>query len=111
MAEVPELTPTQFQSRWPHRETSSEVVLLDVREPKELAVASVQGALHIPMGQVLERLGELDRDKTIVVMCRTGGRSRRVVEFLADRGFRHVFNLKGGIDAWSQEIDPRIPRY
>lgn len=111
MAAIPEVTPTAFQSRWPEGERREDVVLLDVREPHELALASIDGVLHIPMAQVPARLAELDRDKPIVVMCRTGGRSRKVAEYLAANGFEQVFNLQGGIDAWSQEIDPRIPRY
>jgi len=109
MPEVPELTPTELSCRWPGRE--SDVVLLDVREPAELEVAGIEGARHVPMRQIPERLDELPRDKPIVVFCHTGGRSRRVAEFLTASGFERVFNLDGGIDAWSREIDPNVPRY
>ena len=108
---VPELTPTEFCERWPAREGETPVVLLDVREPAELEIASVPGALHIPMNQIPARIGELDRDKPLVVMCHAGGRSRRVAEFLLGNGFDNVFNLRGGIDAWSTEMDPQVPRY
>jgi len=86
-------------------------VLLDVREHDELAIAAVDGALHIPMREVPARLAELDPAKPLVVMCHSGGRSRRVAEFLKGNGFPNVFNLNGGIDAWSTQIDSRVPRY
>jgi rhodanese-related sulfurtransferase len=110
MPALPELTPTEFCERWP-AERRSEVVLLDVREHVELEIASVEGARHIPMREVPERLADLDRNTPLVVMCHAGGRSRRVAEYLQGNGFEHVFNLKGGIDAWSTEIDPLVPRY
>lgn len=112
MAEVPELTPTEVIARWPNEAVrQAEIVLLDVREPEELELASLDDSLHIPMMQVPTRLAELPRDKALVVMCHGGGRSRRVAEFLAANGFERVFNLGGGIDAWSREVDPRVPRY
>jgi rhodanese-related sulfurtransferase len=63
------------------------------------------------MREVPARLAELDRNAPLVVMCHGGGRSRRVAEYLSSNGFQHVFNLRGGIDAWSTEIDPQVPRY
>ncbi|HET8696309.1 MAG TPA: rhodanese-like domain-containing protein [Gammaproteobacteria bacterium] len=111
MPAVPELTPTEFCERWPDPARSSQVTLLDVREHDELELAAIDGALHIPMRDVPARLAELDRDAPLVVMCHSGGRSRRVAEFLANNGFQQVFNLRGGIDAWSTEIDPQVPRY
>lgn len=110
MAPVPELSPTEFRRRWAAA-APLEMVLLDVREPEELEVAKLPEALHIPMRQVPERLADLPRDKTIVVMCHAGGRSARVAQYLLANGFDHVFNLRGGIDAWSVEVDPTIPRY
>jgi rhodanese-related sulfurtransferase len=111
MPGVPELSPLQFAARWPDFARGEEVVLLDVREHDELALAAVNGALHIPMRDVPARLAELDADKPVVVMCHSGGRSRRVAEFLAANGFATVFNLKGGIDSWSTQLDSQIPRY
>jgi sulfur-carrier protein adenylyltransferase/sulfurtransferase len=111
MPGVPELSPTEFAARWPSYATGDEVVLLDVREHDELALAAVDGALHIPMREIPARIADLDSGKPLVVMCHSGGRSRRVAEFLQQNGFSSVFNLKGGIEAWSTQIDSRVPRY
>ena len=111
MPGVPELSPTEFAARWPNYARGDGVVLLDVREHDELAIAAVAGALHIPMREIPARVAELDPDKPLVVMCHSGGRSRRVADFLLGNGFSNVFNLRGGIDAWSTEIDPQVPRY
>jgi rhodanese-related sulfurtransferase len=111
MPGVPELSPTEFTNRWPDYADGGEVVLLDVREHDELTVAAVAGAVHIPMREIPERLAELDVDKTLVVMCHSGGRSRRVAEYLLGLGFTTIFNLKGGIDAWSTQLDSHVPRY
>ena len=86
-------------------------VLLDVREPWELATARLPGSLDIPMGQIPERLDELPPDRPLIVMCHHGMRSLQVVMFLQHRGFESVSNLAGGIDAWSREVDPSIPTY
>ena len=111
MPGIPELSPTDFAARWPNYASGGDVVLLDVREPVELEMAAVAGAVHIPMREVPARLAELDADKPLVVMCHSGGRSRRVAEYLAANGFTNVFNLNGGIDAWSTQLDSQIPRY
>ncbi len=111
MPEIPELSPAEFVERWPEGPASNEVVLLDVREAEELAVAAVDGALWIPMNQVPQRLHELDRAQPTVVMCHAGGRSRRIAEYLTAQGFSQVFNLAGGIDAWSRQVDAAMPRY
>lgn len=111
MPGVPELSPSEFAARWPDYARGDDVVLLDVREHDELQVAAVNGALHIPMREVPGRLAELAAGKPLVVMCHSGGRSRRVAEFLLGNGFTDVFNLRGGIDAWSTQLDSRVPRY
>ncbi|MEE4185499.1 MAG: rhodanese-like domain-containing protein [Gammaproteobacteria bacterium] len=85
-------------------------LLLDVREPAELAAAAVADALHIPMGEIPARLHELNRDKTIVCMCHLGGRSAQVAAFLASQGFADVINLAGGIEAWADDVDPGVRR-
>ena len=110
MANIPELTPTEFCERWPESRRD-EVILLDVREPAEWQAAHLADTLHIPMRTVPGRLDELDPEQTFVVMCHGGVRSLRVAEFLAASGYARVFNLTGGIDAWSLEIDSSVPRY
>jgi len=86
------------------------IVLLDVREPWEFKRANLGGKL-IPMGEIPNRLGELDKSSEIIVYCHHGNRSRRVVEYLYGNGFTKVKNMVGGIEAWSSRIDPNIPKY
>lgn len=86
-------------------------LVLDVREDWELAQAVLPGAVHIPMGQIPARLAELDVSQPVVVICHHGMRSQQVAEFLEKKGFTAVSNLSGGIDAWSEQIDPSVPRY
>ena len=105
---VADVTPTEY-STWLAR--GDRAVLLDVRDDWEHQLAHIAGALHIPMDQVPERLTELDRNTTLVVMCHTGGRSLAIANFLQQNGFTAVLNLKGGINAWATEIDTSLPRY
>jgi rhodanese-related sulfurtransferase len=106
---VGELTPREFLDR---RERGEDMTLLDVRENWEIEKAPVPtDTLHIPMGEISDRLAELDPRKETVVICRSGGRSAQVAHFLERQGFEKVFNLAGGILAWSRVIDPRIPQY
>jgi rhodanese-related sulfurtransferase len=88
-------------------------LLLDVREPDEHALATIAGARLIPLGEVQERVTELDawREREVVVYCHHGMRSRRVAVWLEARGFTQVANLEGGIDRWSVEVDPAVRRY
>jgi len=87
--------------------TPAKTVLLDVREHAELRQASVDGAVHIPMGEIPDRLADLDRGKTIICMCHLGGRSAQVAAFLDAQGFS-VRNLTGGIEAWEKDVDPQV---
>jgi rhodanese-related sulfurtransferase len=88
------------------------VRLIDVREPWELATASVAGALAMPMGDVPARAHqELDPDEHLVVLCHAGVRSLNVTVWLRNQGFEQVQSIRGGIDAWSREVDVTVPRY
>ena len=87
------------------------IYLLDVREPHELEISQLEGADLIPLGQLAARLSELDSADEMVVFCKGGTRSARALELLASAGFRKVKNLKGGINAWAQEVDPSLPIY
>lgn len=91
------------------------MLLLDVREPWEFALAAIQlpglRTLNIPMNEIPARFGELDAQQSIVCICHHGMRSARVVEFLERQGLPDVFNLSGGIDSWSEDVDAAVARY
>lgn len=89
--------------------SSQPPVLPDVREDRELAIASLPAALHIPLDQVSGRMDELDNRRPVVVMCRSGARSMQVAAYLVQNGCPRVFNLQGGILAWSEQVDQSIP--
>lgn len=103
------LTPAEVRDRMASGDP--QFVVLDVRQPEELALARVKGTVDIPMPDLLQRLGELDRTKAIAVLCHTGGRSQMVVEFLTRSGFANVFNVRGGIAAWARDVDPSVGTY
>lgn len=105
---VDEIPPLQFVRR---RDAGERLLLLDVREPEELRIASVAGSVHIPMRDIPARHAELARDDTIVVLCRSGARSLQVARFLEQQGFSRVANLSGGILRWSRDVDPELPTY
>ena len=88
-----------------------DILLLDVREPYEFSLCSLSGARLIPLGELSEKMKELDRERDIVAYCHVGVRSLSAVSMLRRAGFTKVRNLKGGIDAWSKQIDPNISRY
>ncbi len=105
---VPEISVRQLQAKL---EAHESFVLLDVREPYEFEIARIDGAKLIPLGELSARQNEIDREAEIVIHCHSGVRSARAVQVLQEAGFSRVFNLAGGIDAWSEEIDPNVPRY
>jgi len=88
-----------------------DLLLLDVREPDELEISRLPGVIPIPMGEIPARHGELDRLADIVVICRAGVRSARVIDFLSLQGFTRMRNLDGGMNAWATQIDPSLPVY
>jgi len=87
------------------------LTLLDVREPHELEISALPGAVNIPLGSLAARLPELDSAQEMVVFCKTGVRSSRALELLVSAGFKKVKNLRGGINAWAREVDPDLPIY
>ncbi|BBL78165.1 molybdenum cofactor biosynthesis protein MoeB [Rubrobacter xylanophilus] len=105
--EVPEITVRELKERLDRGEN---IKVLDVREPHEYQVANI-GAPLIPLNELPERMHELNQNDEIAVHCKTGGRSARAVKLLRDAGFQNVYNVKGGITAWSEEIDPSVPKY
>jgi adenylyltransferase/sulfurtransferase len=107
MAEQIEIGALELKARLP----GGDIVLVDVREPHELRIARIEGAVHIPLGALGERAGELDRSREVVLLCHHGVRSLRAHETLRRAGFPRLKSLRGGIDAWSRDVDPSIPRY
>ena len=104
---VPEITPSELKARL---DRGDDLFILDVREPHEYQICNIGGYL-IPLGDLSRRVGELDSSREIVAHCRSGKRSAEASEFLRQAGFRKVLNLKGGILAWSDEVDPSVPKY
>ena len=103
-----EITVHELQAK---RNAGEDFVLLDVREAEEVALVQLPHSVHMPMGDVPSRLHELDPETEIIVYCHHGVRSLRVVHFLRQHDFAQVVNLAGGIDAWANEIEPRMARY
>jgi rhodanese-related sulfurtransferase len=108
MSAIPEIKVRELQDL---RDKKTQHILLDVREPDEYAHCKIAGSILIPLGELPARFKELPKDADIIVHCHHGGRSAQAVRFLADQGFAKVRNLSGGIDAWSCEVDPSVPRY
>jgi sulfur-carrier protein adenylyltransferase/sulfurtransferase len=104
---IPQISVKDLKRRM---DAGDDLLLLDVREPFEYQIANLGGKL-IPQGEVPARLAEIDREREIVVQCKSGGRSQRIAEFLAHQGYPKVANLAGGILAWADEIDPRVQKY
>ena len=105
--QVPEIAPRELRARL---DRGDDIFILDVREPHEYQICNLRGYL-IPLGELPRRAHELDSSREIVAHCRSGKRSAEAVEFLRKAGFRKIWNLKGGILAWSDEVDPSVPKY
>lgn len=104
-----EITATELKRRI---DAGDDIQLIDVRQPDEYAFAKIEGAKLIPLGEVIKRMGELSEDRETVVHCKMGGRSARAIEALQAAGYKgELKNLKGGITAWSNEVDPKVPKY
>jgi len=104
-----EITATELKRRM---DAGEDIQLIDVRQPDEYAFAKIDGAKLIPLGEVIKRMGELDEKRETVVHCKMGGRSARAIEALQAAGYKgDLKNLKGGITAWSNEVDPKVPKY
>jgi rhodanese-related sulfurtransferase len=112
---IDQVSPRQLAAWASQHADQGRLLVLDVREPAELQIASVRpdgfDLLTVPMHDVPGRLNELDPDRPIACLCHHGGRSQQVAHFLLQRGFSCVANVAGGIDAWSTELDQVVPRY
>lgn len=102
-----EITVQELQQK---QESNEKFILLDVREAFEYYICHINGLL-IPLDQLSDRLNELNIDEEIVVMCRSGSRSKRACQLLEENGFKKVMNLKGGVNSWAKEIDESLPLY
>src|SRR5258706_16131653 len=104
-----EITVSELKARM---DAGDDIQLIDVRQPDEYAFARIEGAKLIPLGEIMSRLGEIDEVRETVIHCKMGGRSARAIEAMERSGFKGtVKNLVGGITAWSNEIDPSVPKY
>lgn len=92
------------------KDSKADFQLIDVREEHELEICEI-GGLHIAMGEVMDNIDKISKDKQVVIHCRSGARSGAICQALEAAGFSNVYNLKGGIIAWSTEIDPSITKY
>jgi sulfur-carrier protein adenylyltransferase/sulfurtransferase len=106
--EILEMSPHELKRRM---DAGEPFELIDVREPFEYEIARIDAAKLIPLGEISERLDELSGEQPIVVHCHSGTRSAQATRLLQQRGFANVYNLEGGIDAWSDQIDPSVPKY
>jgi len=107
--QIAEITATELKQRLDNGE---DIQIVDVREPHEVVIAKIPNSIHIPLGQVVNRMSEIDPSKETVVHCKMGGRSARAIMALKQSGFSgNLINLKGGITAWSNEVDPSVPKY
>jgi rhodanese-related sulfurtransferase len=105
---LPEISPRQLKEKL---DSPNPPLLVDVREPNEYQFCRIDGAQLLPLGQIMQWAETLDREREIVLQCHTGYRSMQAALYLRRLGFKHVYNLRGGIEAWSQQVDPTVPRY
>lgn len=104
-----EITASELKSRM---DAGDDIQLIDVRQPDEYDFAKIEGAKLIPLGDIVKRMDELDESRETVIHCKMGGRSAKAIEVLQRAGYKgELKNLKGGITAWSNDVDPKIPKY
>lgn len=103
-----EITPQELKEKL---DRGDDFVLIDVREAQELEVSKIDAAKHIPLGDFMGNMHELDQDKEYVIMCRSGARSGQAVDMMLSQGFTNVRNLVGGINRWAAEVDTSLPTY
>jgi rhodanese-related sulfurtransferase len=112
---IDQIQPSQLPDWISSKTEHGMAVVLDVREPYEVQTACVTAngfeLVTLPMGSIVEKLSELDKDRPIACLCHHGSRSMQVAAYLSDQGFTHLANIAGGIHAWSSEVDPSVPMY
>ncbi|MEO8649972.1 MAG: rhodanese-like domain-containing protein [Acidobacteriota bacterium] len=106
---IEEISAADLKSRM---DAGEDLQLIDVRQPDEYSFAKISGSKLIPLGEVVSRISEIDPGRYTVIHCKMGGRSAKAIELLKQAGFQgELKNLKGGITAWSNEVDPKVPKY
>ena len=108
VAATGDIEPTEVKAKLDRGDTFT---LVDVREPHEFQICRIPGSILIPLGELQKRLAELDPNAEIVAHCKSGARSAKAVDFLKQSGYKKVRNMKGGILAWSDKVDPAVPKY
>lgn len=108
MSDIPGLTPIELQAEIAG---GADLYLLDVREPDELVISALPHIVHIPLGEIEDRFEEIPKDRDVVVVCRTGGRSGRTTQFLLGQGYTRVRNLETGMNGWASTVDPSMNTY
>ena len=104
-----EISATELKQRL---DAGEDIQIIDVRQPDEYAFAKIEGTKLIPLGEVISRMDEIDESRETVVHCKMGGRSAKAIEALQRAGFKgSLINLRGGITAWSNEVDSKVPKY
>ena len=104
-----EITATELKNRM---DAGEDIQLIDVRQPAEYDFARIEGAKLIPLGDIVKKMNEIDPVRETVIHCKAGGRSAKAITALKNAGFKgELKNLKGGITAWSNEVDPKVPKY
>lgn len=104
-----EITANELKQRL---DRGDDVQIIDVREANEVAIGRIPNSIHIPLAQILHRMNEIDQDRDTVIHCKMGGRSARAIDALQRSGFKgNLMNLRGGILAWSDDVDPKVPKY
>lgn len=104
-----EITAKELKAKF---DAGDDFQLIDVRQPEEFAFAKIEGAKLIPLAQIIERMSEIDPSRETIVQCKAGGRSAMAIQALKNAGFEgDLKNLVGGITAWSNDVDPKIPKY
>lgn len=107
---IPQLAPAEL-ARWQNDAARPAPVIVDVREPWELEVCRIDGTTAIPLGQLAARVGEIAPGRPVVCVCHHGARSQHAAMLLRNAGVAEVYNLRGGVAAWADDVDPAMPRY
>jgi sulfur-carrier protein adenylyltransferase/sulfurtransferase len=104
-----EITATELKKRM---DAGEDIQLIDVRQPDEYDFAKIEGAKLIPLGEIVNRMDEIDQSRETILHCKAGGRSAQAIQALQRAGFTgELKNMRGGITAWSNEVDPKVPKY